>query len=84
MRRPTISRALAIQERLAPNSLDVAKSLGNLGLVASERGELQLGQDYLSRALVIFERLVPNSLDVGDSLMSLGIIAYKRGTLDVS
>ena len=33
-------RALAIQQKLAPNSLDLAGSLGNLGTEAGERGKL--------------------------------------------
>ena len=75
------SRALAIRERLVPNSLDVAASLHNLGNVASDRGDFRAAHDYSSRALAIRERLVPNSLDVAASLHHLGNLARERGDL---
>jgi CHAT domain-containing protein/Tfp pilus assembly protein PilF len=77
-------QALAIGERLAPDSLDVAGSLHNLGLIARTRGDLPAAQDYNRRALVIRERLVPDSLDVADSLNSLGNIVQERGDLQAA
>ena len=74
-------RALNIQERLAPDSLDVAGSLNNLGAVARDRGDLNAAHDYHTRALTIRERLAPDSLALADSLNNLGIIAYERGDL---
>jgi CHAT domain-containing protein/Tfp pilus assembly protein PilF len=78
------SRALAIRERLAPNSLDVAASLHNLGNVSSDRGDFQAARDYSGRALAIRERLVPDSLDVAASLHHLGNVARERGDLPVA
>ncbi len=75
------SRALAIRERLAPNSLEVAASLNNLGVLATKRGELDVAEDYHNRSLAIRERLAPNSLDVALSLNSLANVAYERGNL---
>ncbi len=75
------TRALAIEERLAPTSLAVAGSLDNLGLVAKDRGDLTAAHDYHTRALAIFERLAPTSLTVAISLNNLGGVAHNRGDL---
>ncbi|MBI1923045.1 tetratricopeptide repeat protein [Candidatus Poribacteria bacterium] len=78
------TRALAIHERLAPNSLTVAQSLNNLGNVVSERDNLPEAHDYYTRALAIREQLVPNSLDVAESLTGLGNVALDRGELQAA
>src|SRR5207253_2150796 len=46
-------RALAIQEKLAPASLDVAGSLSGLGIVADAQGNLAGAREYHQRALAI-------------------------------
>jgi CHAT domain-containing protein/Tfp pilus assembly protein PilF len=75
-------QALAIQERLAPNSLQVAATLNNLGAVALGRGDLDGAQRYYQQALAIRERLAPNSLEVARTLIGLGNVALDRGDLD--
>jgi CHAT domain-containing protein/Tfp pilus assembly protein PilF len=75
------TRALAIRERLAPNSLSVATSLNNLGNGARVRGDLAAAHEYHTRALAIRERLAPNSLNVATSLNNLGIVAVFRADL---
>jgi CHAT domain-containing protein len=77
-------RALAIRERLAPDSLDVAVSLNNLGAIAYYRNDLQAAQDYARRSLAIRERLAPRSVDVAVSLDNLGKIAQMRGDLQTA
>jgi CHAT domain-containing protein len=72
------SRALAIKERLAPNSMAVANSLYNLGNVAEARSDLAEAQSYYGRALTMRERLAPNSLYVAANLNSLGSVAFKQ------
>lgn len=74
-------QALAIRERLAPNSLDVAASLDYLGIHAIVRGDLQGAQDYITRALTIQEHLAPNSLDVAFSINHLGTVAASGGDI---
>jgi CHAT domain-containing protein len=74
-------QALAIQEKLAPNSLQVATTLLNLGTVARIRGDLAAAERYYQQALAIFENLAPNSLDVAGTLHNLGNVAYSRGDL---
>lgn len=78
------SQALAIRERLAPNSLDVAASFNSLGNAAWSRGDLadlEAAHDYYNRALVIRERLAPDSLEVAASFNNLGNVASTRGGL---
>lgn len=82
--RNNYSQALAIRERLEPNSRAVAAGLNNLGVVAGMGGDLPLAQDYFSRALAIREQLAPNSLDVADSLNDLGIVARRLGDLQAA
>jgi Tfp pilus assembly protein PilF len=41
-------QALAIYEKLAPNSLQVADTLHNLGNVALDRGDLARAEQYVS------------------------------------
>jgi Tfp pilus assembly protein PilF len=72
---------LAIFEKLAPNSLQVASTLHNLGNVAYSRGDLAAAERYYQQALAIFENLAPNSLDVAGTLNNLGNVARNRGDL---
>jgi CHAT domain-containing protein len=74
--------ALALFERLAPNSLEVAATLNNLGNLARDRGDFALAQRYYEQALAIQERLAPNSLEVARTTGNLGAVAYSRGDLE--
>ena len=73
------TRALAIKERLVPNSPDVAASLNGLGAINYSRGDLAAAHGYFTRALALRERLLPDSLDVAASLNNLGLVAHDRG-----
>jgi tetratricopeptide (TPR) repeat protein len=79
--RESFEQALAIYERLVPDSLKVADSLNNLGAVALDQGDLVGAKAYLQRALAIQERLAPDSLDVAASLANLGNMALHQGNL---
>jgi nephrocystin-3 len=65
-------QALAIFENLAPNSLEMARTLNNLGNVAADRGDLARAEQYYQQALAIFEKLAPNSLQMASTLNNLG------------
>jgi Tfp pilus assembly protein PilF len=72
---------LAIFENLAPNSLEMASTLHNLGSVAYSRGDLARAEQYYQQALAIREKLAPNSLQVATTLHNLGVVASNRGDL---
>jgi CHAT domain-containing protein len=74
-------RALAIVERLAPDSAGVARCLGNLALTELGEGNVAAAKAYHQRALAIFEKAAPDSLEVARCLGSLGRVAYVEGEL---
>lgn len=82
--RENYTQALAVRERLLPNSREVAASLNNLGVIAGMSGDLPLAEDYFHRSLVIREQLAPGSLEVTDSLNNLAIVARARGDLSAA
>jgi tetratricopeptide (TPR) repeat protein len=71
-------QALAIEEKLAPNSLQVATTLHNLGSVAADRGDLARAEQLYQQALAIREKLAPNSLDVAGTLQNLANLARQQ------
>jgi CHAT domain-containing protein/Tfp pilus assembly protein PilF len=73
--------AMIVRQNLWGESLSVARSLNNLGIVASSRGELPTAETHHKRALAIREKLAPGSLDVAGSLNNLGFVAWNRGDL---
>ena len=77
--RDYFQRDLAIPQRLAPHSLDMASSLNWLAKVARKVGDLPSAEDYFQRALAVAEPLAPISRELADSLNGLGIIAAIRG-----
>ena len=79
---PSLRKALAIQERLAPDSLDVAKTIRALAVVARERGDLDAAKRLARRALTIEQQHAPGSLDVAGSLHTLGLIAREKGAVE--
>jgi len=74
-------KALAIRERLAPNTTEVATSLNNLGIVAQARADLKAAGDYYSRSIAIKEKSAPDSLTLALSLHNFGEILRQRGDL---
>ena len=82
--RDSYQRALAIRDRILPDSLEVAGSLNGLGNADYRSGELVSAVDHHSRALAIRERLAPDSMDVAASLNNLGLVATDRGDLDAA
>lgn len=74
-------RALALRERLAPVSLDVATTHSGLGAVAMSRGDLAAQEEHHLRALAIQEQLAPGGAPVSQSLINLSILEKMRGDL---
>jgi Uncharacterized protein conserved in bacteria, COG4995 len=81
VRKSLYQQALTIFAQLAPNSLQVATTLHNLGNVAYSRGDLARAEQLYQQALAIYEKLAPNSLDVAGTLHNLGSVARNRGDL---
>jgi CHAT domain-containing protein len=76
-------QALIIRSKLAPDSLAMAKSLGDMGTVTRyPRGDnFSRAEEYYDQALAIQTRLAPNGVAVASTLNNLGIIAWQRGDL---
>ncbi len=73
------NRALAIWERLRPNSSDVGEGLDWLTGFAKGLGDLPAAQDYATRSLAIAEHLHPGSASVADRFRGLGTVTSLRG-----
>lgn len=82
--RQLASEALAIRERIVPESLDVATSLNLEGNVAWGMGDLASAKGYHLRALAIRERLSPDGLLVAASLNNLGLVAQEQDDMDTA
>ncbi|MET0619973.1 MAG: CHAT domain-containing protein [Thermoanaerobaculia bacterium] len=74
--RDLYARALAIRQRLAPDSVAVAASLNALGRVAAER---ELAEELCIRSLTLWESLAPDSLEAARALNDLGALYFQRG-----
>ena len=72
-----LRQALAIRERLAPDSLEVAHSLSALNSVTEPRGAVYEAEQ--SRVLRIAQRHGPGSALEADTLNSLGTVTAWRG-----
>ena len=77
-------RALSIRTRLAPDSLDVAASYGDLGVLAAVRGNPEAAEEHFRKALELQQRLAPDSLLVAGTVINLGNLARERGRLDTA
>ncbi|HEV8253256.1 MAG TPA: tetratricopeptide repeat protein [Vicinamibacteria bacterium] len=65
-------RALALDQKRPAESLAVALTLNNLGILEMFRGDLDRAERYLREALAIRERLAPGSLVVAATVNNLG------------
>lgn len=71
------------QSRKADDQAGIARSLGNLGMVARDRGEYKEARAYLKESLEIFE-------DIGDRpgiatrYKDLGVVAVRRGEYETA
>jgi CHAT domain-containing protein/Tfp pilus assembly protein PilF len=79
-----LREALAILERLEPDSLPVAKSLNGLGVAERNLGDLAEAENYYLNALAIQQRIAPSGLDVADLLDNLSVVELDRGELSLA
>jgi len=73
--------SIAENRKLSDESLGIARSLNELGLIAGILGDLAQAGKYHQQALDIRQKLAPGSLDVARSLNNVGNIIYTRGEL---
>jgi CHAT domain-containing protein/Tfp pilus assembly protein PilF len=76
-----MQQAIAIQEKLDPDSLALANNLATLGLVEMDQGDLIAAEHYHRQALAIRQKKARGGLGVAKSLTSLGLLARERGDL---
>jgi CHAT domain-containing protein/Tfp pilus assembly protein PilF len=74
-------RALAIDERLSPGTIDTAVDYNNLGLVAQDRGDLKKAEGYYRQALAIQQELLPGSQNIGITLNNLANVVDEQGDI---
>ncbi|HET9229273.1 MAG TPA: CHAT domain-containing protein [Thermoanaerobaculia bacterium] len=79
-----LKQAYAIREKLAPDSLDFAASLTDLGIVAARRSESVAAGDLFAKALELQQRLAPGSQEEASTLINLATIAHAKGDLDAA
>jgi CHAT domain-containing protein/Tfp pilus assembly protein PilF len=79
---PLLKEAVEIQRRLAPGSVDLARSLTALGNVMRARSDLAGAAPLLREAVSILERLAPDSADFAVSLNNLGNLRWRQSALD--
>src|SRR4029077_14885565 len=71
--------ALTMREKRAPDSLEVANSLNNLGTVAIDRQDLVAATHCFQRALAIQESFASASPNLALTLHNLGVVAQRQG-----
>ena len=69
-------KAVALGERVAPDSSEFAHALQNLGNAESAEGDLAAAREHMQRAMAIREKLKAN---VSPMLINLGALAYYEG-----
>ncbi|HEX3131106.1 MAG TPA: CHAT domain-containing protein, partial [Thermoanaerobaculia bacterium] len=78
-------RALAIQEETAPESLEVAQTLNQLGSLAEKRGDFAAAEDHHRSALYITEKLAHGTSDTSYesvyNLWNLAAVEQRKGDL---
>jgi tetratricopeptide (TPR) repeat protein len=72
-------KALAIRERLAPRSLEVARSLANLGIALDNAGRDDEARAELERAVALFLAIDPQHPDAVMPRVRLGQLEVLRG-----
>lgn len=79
--RSCFEEALTIYNRFAPDSLEGASVLNNLGAAVALSGNLREAQRCFEQALAIQSRLASGSLEHANTLNNLGLLAYLQGNL---
>jgi CHAT domain-containing protein/Tfp pilus assembly protein PilF len=79
---PLLREAVEIQRKLAPGSIDLARSLSALGNVIRARFDLKSAEPLLREAVAILEPQAPDSTDFAVSLNNLATLRWRQGAVD--
>lgn len=74
--------ARRIIERLQPESMALAKTLHNLGVIAYHRGDYDSAKSLFRRGLALYERFDPGGNLALDTLIGLGEVALQQNQAD--
>ncbi|MBP7866437.1 MAG: tetratricopeptide repeat protein [Acidobacteria bacterium] len=77
--RQLAEKLLADRGRLAPDSLLLANSFQDLGMVVYAQGDLAAAKAYFLKSLALKERLAPDSTALAMNLNNLGAVAAEMG-----
>mmetsp|Transcript_1018 Transcript_1018/g.1275 ORF Transcript_1018/g.1275 Transcript_1018/m.1275 type:complete len:471 (+) Transcript_1018:185-1597(+) len=77
-------KALEIQSKVAPTSLDHANTLHQLGLFYMKLGQPSFSKKYIQHAVLIRETCAPSSLVLAESLYYLGEVLTNQEELSSS
>ena len=75
---PLLREAVEIQRKLAPGSIDLAKSLTSLGNVMRARFDLKGAEPLLREAVAILEPLAPDTADLAVALNNLASLRWRQ------
>lgn len=74
----TARKSVEIIEKVAPESVQYAGALSNIGLIAIKRGKLEEAEQALTKALAVMEKAGPGHLTTSDAHLNLGELALAR------
>src|SRR5262249_15080120 len=72
-------RAANLQRRAAPDGIDLAGTLKNLGDIEAAHGSLDSANRHYMQAIAILGKLTPSNADYVDALAAMAGIKFKRG-----
>jgi len=77
-----LQQAVVLSERIAPDSIQLARDLNNLSLIQWDRMDMARAQQTLDRALDIKRRRGASAVDLAATLGNLALIAQPLGRID--
>ena len=77
-----LQQAVVLSERMAPDSIQLARDLNNLSLIQWDRMDMAKAQQTLDRALDIKRRRGASAIDLAATLGNLALIAQPLGRTD--
>ena len=79
---PLLREAVEIQRKLAPGSIDLAKSMTSLGQVLRATSKVGEAAPLLRESVDILEHLAPDTVDLAISLNNLAALLWPQGAVE--